>query len=85
MYLIKDVNGHTALHSAAAAGSPEWTRWLIRNDCDVKLTSKDGETALHVAASQGENNDVFVKKEYTYVFVCIYEFPITDTRAFFDM
>jgi len=49
----RDGQLHTPLHLAAAAGSAELARLLLRAGADVRARGQEGDEPLHVAASQG--------------------------------
>lgn len=48
-----DLDGLTALHTAASTGSTACVRLLISHNANMGLESKDGRTALHIAAQNG--------------------------------
>lgn len=48
---VKDMNGWTPLHYAAAQNRPELTRYLIHTHADLNSTSKYNQTPLHIAAT----------------------------------
>ena len=50
---VKDVNGDTPLHYAAANGHVEIARLLLQNGAEVNAKGNDGWTPLHFAAFQG--------------------------------
>jgi ankyrin repeat protein len=51
---LKDIEGRSALHSAAAVGAVEVIGVLIERGLDVNREDRDGLTPLHVACANGE-------------------------------
>jgi ankyrin repeat protein len=54
---VRDSNGATALHCAAASGHRDVCEFLLENGIDANASDYDGRTVLHSAASGG-NSDV---------------------------
>ena len=53
-----DLDGLTALHAAASAGSTACVRLLISHNANMSLESKDGQSALHIAAQNRHKDTV---------------------------
>lgn len=53
-----DVDGLTALHAAASAGSAACVRLPISHNANMILESKDGRSALHIAAQNGHKDTI---------------------------
>ena len=51
----QDIYLLTPLHLASKHGKHEFMRFLIENGANVDLREKQGKTALHFAAAQGDN------------------------------
>ena len=52
----KDINGFTPLHFAASYNSPECAFFILDFDADIGLCSKNGQTAIHIAALKGNKS-----------------------------
>lgn len=50
---VKNKQGRTPLHSAAAAGHVNLVKYLLKEGADINATGRFGETPLHCAASAG--------------------------------
>ncbi len=55
---VKDAEGNTALHRAAAADNEVEVRDLLAADADVDVQNQRGETPLHIAAAKGMHDVV---------------------------
>jgi len=65
----KDAQGKAAIHEAARWGHAHVVEFLLDSGADRDITTVDGSTALHLAASNGRDE---VVKVYTY--------PLTSLR-----
>lgn len=57
---VQDANGYTPLMLAAMRGNPETVAHLLADGADMKLTNKDGKTALDLAI---EGESAYSKRE----------------------
>ncbi|XP_062573887.1 serine/threonine-protein phosphatase 6 regulatory ankyrin repeat subunit B-like [Saccostrea cucullata] len=51
---VKDNYGENALHAAAWCGNIELLNFLLGKDLDIKTTSNDGRTVLHICCMNGK-------------------------------
>jgi hypothetical protein len=60
---LKNKQGRTPLHSAAAAGHVKLVQYLLKEGADINATGRFGETPLHCAASAGYTDIVRILVE----------------------
>lgn len=51
-----NVDGQTALHQSCLSGNLELVKLLVQFGADVRLTNRDGWSALHIAAYYGHRD-----------------------------
>ena len=56
---LKNSDGWTALHYAAANGQDNIAKFLIDHGVDLNATNEDGWTALHLLARNGHYSTVY--------------------------
>lgn len=60
---LKNKQGRTPLHSAAAAGHVKLVQYLLKEGADINATGRFGETPLHCAAAAGYTDIVRILVE----------------------